>query len=159
MKKLLITLLLISPFSFADTGKTISLECKLTEFTESMYMTSEQYKNDYSMHIAMLDAKAAKALALSPLRVRYNFTLKGIEVDKDVDTISELNGFLVGYEYKWKPSNLKYNNYVGLLWTYATINREDLTYMVTQIDMGQKEVGRPPTFDGKCKVIQLETKF
>lgn len=158
MKKLLITLLLISPFSFADTGKTISLECRLTEFTESMYMTSEQYKNDYSRHIATFDAKTAKALALSPLRVRYNFTLKGIEVDKDVDTISELNGLLVGYEYKWKPSNLKYNNYVGLLWTYATINREDLTYMVSQIDMGQKG-GLSPYFDGKCKVIQLETEF
>ena len=157
MKKLLITLLLISPFSFADTGKTISLECRLTEFTESMYMTSEEYKNDYSMHIAMLDAKAAKAMALSPLRVRYNFTLKGIEVDKDVDTISELNGLLVGYEYKWKPSKLRYNNYVGLLWTYATIFRDDLSYLVRQSDM--RTAKSTTYFDGKCKIIQLERKF
>ena len=34
MRRLLIILMIVSPFSFADTGKTISLECKQTEWSK-----------------------------------------------------------------------------------------------------------------------------
>jgi len=159
MKKLLITLLLISPFSFADTGKTISLECRLTELGKHMYMDSEQYKNDYLEYLADFDDKSAERMALAFMRLHYEFTLKRIEVDKDVNESTKIltGGIRTGYEYKWKPDKLVYNNYFGVLWTYATIFRDDLSYLVRQSDM--RTAKSTTYFDGKCKIIQLERKF
>ena len=157
MKKLLITLLLISPFSFADTGKTISLECKQTESDKIMYMLSEEYKNNYSEFAAKFDEKTAETMALAVGRTHYEFTLEGIEVDKDIDDTAWFGATQrVGVQYEWEPGKLKYGKYLLSIWTLATIDREDLTYGVTQIDMSTT---KSSVSGGKCKIIQLERKF
>ena len=161
MKKLLlITLLLISPFSFADTGKTISLECKLTERGKFMYMESEQYKNNYSEQAAKFDEKTAKTMALAFMRVHYEFTLKGIEVDKDIDDAAWIDATKrVGVQYEWKPDKFIYNQYLGAISNRAIIYREDLTYGVSQIIMSTTKFSVSIVSGGKCKIIQLERKF
>ena len=177
MKRLLITLLLVSPFSFADTGKTISLECKLTELGKNTYMLSEQYKNEYREFLARMKesqrkikisklgddwgASAAQSFALRTMRMEYEFTLKGIEVDKDVDKVVEIMPTkLAGYTYEWEPSELRYNKYVLSIWTLVTINRENLSYSISQYDMSIASPARDKgTYRGKCKIIQLEREF
>ena len=160
MKRLLIILILVSPFSFADTGKTISLECKLTEWGKTMYMQSEEYKNNYSEFAAKFDEKTAKTMALAFMRLHYEFTLEGIEVDKDIDDTAWVDATQrVGVQYEWETGKLQYRSYLLSFWTLATIDREDLTYGVTQIDMGTTKPSFSSVSGGKCKIIQLERKF
>jgi hypothetical protein len=171
MKKLLITLMLISPFSFADTGKTISLECKMTEVGKKTYMLTEHYKNDYRRHLAderhngevsRLLGKTVDEIAvdraLSPMRGHYEFTLKGIEVDKDVDEVIDFGGSkFAGHSYEWEPSELLYRKHMLSLWTFATISREDLRYTISHFDTSKAPINS--TSVGQCKIIQLKREF
>lgn len=152
------SLLLIQPITL-NAAETISLKCELDTYGIHRYKRSEIYKENYKKSLAEFDKKTAERMALALRAKGFEFTLKGIEIDKDIDEVTDLNdlGFL-GQSFTWYPDQLQYSEFFGWDFYIAHINRETLNYTVSLTNFPKKIMGND-SFSGQCEILKLKPKF
>jgi len=132
------------------------LDCKLNKnYIEDLPFTDE-YKEIYERGLDYFSQSVSHDVAIKTLKQRTEFIFKDIKVDIDGGVYYSSGLAALGESYEWAPSELVYRK-AGLEYiSLVTIQRDDLTYVVS---VRKQDTLDQTIYKGSCNFFKFIKKF